>query len=397
MRNYIIQRVIWIFIILFSTLTITFVFLKSAPEYPPAKTEDKDVWLEIQVANGYYTKEIYTEDEVDVVEQIKIDNIDKINKTIFVVNPVDDSTIFKVFYRVPILKQYQKWLGNIFPHMEDVLCTITDTYNEDHVCFGEEAGTKYDEEFVWSDWGTSTRIRANTPAFTVIAERMPLTLSLNVFILMFYIPFGFFFGILAALKKDTFIDNIMQVFIMFFLSLPSLVFTLLLIIIFSYQMDNFLPSLFPLLARQSGWELAQGYIIPIVAGGLPAIAGFTRMLRAELSEVLTSEFVLLAKTKGLSHSQAVMRHAIRNSLVPMIPIIIGSFAGLLSGSFVLEKVYAFPGVGTITLRALTKSAYDYDVLMVSSAFYGIISLVTVLIVDLSYGIIDPQIRMGARK
>ena len=121
------------------------------------------------------------------------------------------------------------------------------------------------------------------------------------------------------------------------------------------------------------------------------------MLRAELSEVLTSEFVLLAKTKGLSHTQAVLRHAIRNSAVPMVPIIIGSFAGLLSGSFIMESVYAIPGVGKVTLQALSFGNYDYNVIMASSAFYGIITLVAILLVDLSYGIVDPQIRMGARK
>jgi len=367
MRNYIIQRVIWIFVILFSSLTITFVLLKTAPEYPPAKTEDKDVWLEQQVADGYYERDYYSVDDAEQMEEVarlRIEYVERINKTVFIVNPIQDSSVIKVFYRVPIAEQYFSWLQNVLFH--------------------------------W-DWGTSTRIKANVPAFSIIAERIPLTLSLNVFILIFYIPLGFFFGILAALKKDSTIDNLMQIFIMFFLSLPSLVFILLLIILFSYQMDNFLPSLFPLIELQSNWEIAQGYIIPVVASGLPAVAGFTRMLRAELSEVLTSEFVLLAKTKGLSHKQAVLRHAIRNSLVPMIPIIIGSFAALMSGSFIMERVYAIPGVGLVTLRALTQSAYDYNVIMSSSAFYGIIALITVLIVDLSYGFIDPQIRMGSKR
>jgi ABC-type dipeptide/oligopeptide/nickel transport system permease component len=134
-----------------------------------------------------------------------------------------------------------------------------------------------------------------------------------------------------------------------------------------------------------------------MASGLPRVAGFTRILRAELSEVLTSEFVLLAKTKGLSHRQAVLRHAIRNSMVPMVPIIIGSFSALVAGSFILESVYGIPGVGRVTLQAMTAGLYDYNVIMSSSAFYSLIGLITVLIVDLSYGIIDPQIRMGARK
>jgi oligopeptide transport system permease protein len=366
MRNYIIQRVIWIFIILFTTLTITFVLLKLAPEYPPTKNDDKDAWLEKQVSDGFYTVDYFRRDVINdmkLYDEI-VETNPNINSTVFIVNPVNDSNIFKVFYRVPIATQYFRWVDNV----------VSD----------------------WN-WGTSTKIRVNSPAFAIIAEKMPITLALNIATLIFYIPFGFAFGIIAALKKDTWVDNVMQVIIMLFLSLPALVFILLLIIVFSYRMDNFLPSLFPLLSFESNAEIAKGFIIPVVAGGLPAIAGFTRMLRAELSEVLTSEFVLLAKTKGLNHTQAVLRHAIRNSIVPMVPIIIGSFAGLLGGSFIMEKVYGVPGVGRVTLQALATNNYDYNVIMASSAFYGVVALITVLIVDLSYGFVDPQIRMGGKK
>jgi len=366
MTKYIIQRVIWIFVILFTTLTITFVLLKLAPEYPPTKNDERDTWLEKQVSDGYYTSEYFDANDPQAVAEVNAirDNNPNVNKTVFIVNPVKDSGIIKVFTRVPIWDQYKSWLNNVV--------------------------TKW-------DWGTSTKIRANVPAFDIIKERMPITLYLNLLTLIFYLPFGFTFGILAALNKDSWVDNVMQIMIMVFLSVPSLIFILLLIIVFGYKLDSLLPPLFPLLEVQGFWEIALGFVIPVVAGGLPRIAGFTRLLRAELSEVLTSEFVLLAKTKGLSHTQAVLRHAIRNSLVPMVPIIIGSFAILLTGSFVLEQVYAIPGVGRITLQALTPGQYDYNVIMSSSAFYGIISLFTVLIVDLSYGIIDPQIRMGAKK
>lgn len=367
MTKYIIQRVIWIFIILFTTLTITFVLLKLAPEYPPTKPEDKDVWLEKQVSNGYYTSVYYNADSPEdraIVQQIRIDNPEKMDVSIFVVPEINNSGVIKVFYRVPIAAQYFRWVGNVL--------------------------------FDWN-WGVSNTIKVNADAFSVIAEKMPLTLLLNVLVLVVYIPFGFAFGIIAALKKDSIVDNLMQIFIMVFLSIPSLVFILILIVTFSYQMNGLLPPLFPLLGIESDLEIMKGFIIPVVAAGLPSIAGLTRLLRAELSEVLTSEYVLLAKTKGLSHGQAVMRHAIRNSLVPMVPVIIGSFAGLLGGSFILESVYAIPGVGRVTLLALTANQYDYDVIMASSAFYGIIGLFTVLIVDLSYGLIDPQIRMGAKK
>ena len=364
MTNYILQRLLWIVVILLTTLTITYVLLKLAPEFPPTKNDERDTWLTKQYNDGYYTLEIFLRDnpeDMRAIEEIRLE--DGVNKTVFIVNPVNDSTIFKVFRRVPIFEQYLTWLTNV----------VTE----------------------WN-WGTSSKVRVNAPAFSLISSRFPLTIRLNVLTLLFYIPFGFLFGILAALKKDTWVDNVMQIVIMLFISLPALVFVLLLQILLGYQLE-WLPPLFPIIELESAAKVASGFIIPVIAAGLPAIAGLTRLLRAELSEVLTSEFLQLAKTKGLSYQQAVVRHAIRNSMVPMIPIIIGSFAGLLSGSFILEQVYSIPGVGRVTLQALASGNYDYNVLMVSSAFYGVIGLVAVLIVDLSYGIIDPRIRMGAKK
>jgi len=128
-----------------------------------------------------------------------------------------------------------------------------------------------------------------------------------------------------------------------------------------------------------------------------AIAGLTRVTRAELTEVLTSEFLLLARTKGLTRQQAVIRHAMRNSMVPLVPGIIGSFVGLLSGSVIIERIYSIPGTGTIFLRAMEQNNYDYNLILGITAFYTIISLFAVLLVDLSYGLVDPRIRMGAKK
>jgi oligopeptide transport system permease protein len=364
MRQYIFQRLIWIIVILFTTLTITFVLLKLAPEYPPTKNDERDIWLTRQYTDGYFTLEIYSinnPEQMNIVAKIRQE--DGVNETLFIVNPVSDSSLIKVFRRVPIIEQYLQWLENV----------VTE----------------------WN-WGTSNKVRVNASAFTIISEKFPLTIALNVVTLIFYIPFGFLFGILAALNKDTWVDNLMQVIVMLFISLPALVFVLLLQIVLGYQLE-WLPPLFPIIELESFSKLALGFVIPVIAAGLPAIAGLTRLLRAELSEVITSEYLQLAKTKGLSYQQAVVRHAIRNSMVPMIPIIIGSFAGLLSGSFILERVYSIPGVGRVTLQALAQGNYDYNVLMVSSAFYGIIGLTAVLIVDLSYGLIDPRIRMGAKK
>ena len=116
MTKYIIQRVVWIFIILFTTLTITFVLLKLAPEYPPTKNDEKDTWLEKQVTDGYYTSEYYDVDDPEdmaAVDLIRTTN-PEINRSVFIVNPVRTSNTIKVFTRVPISVQYFRWLDNVF-------------------------------------------------------------------------------------------------------------------------------------------------------------------------------------------------------------------------------------------------------------------------------------------
>ena len=132
----------------------------------------------------------------------------------------------------------------------------------------------------------------------------------------------------------------------------------------------------------------------VFAMSFGSIAGYARFTRAELTEVLTSEFMLLARTKGLTKSQATVRHALRNSMVPIFPSIVGEFVSVLSGSLVIEKIFSIPGVGGLYLNAI--NAQDYDFFMMLSGFYLLVGLAAGLVIDLSYGVIDPRIRMGAK-
>ena len=141
-------------------------------------------------------------------------------------------------------------------------------------------------------------------------------------------------------------------------------------------------------------EMFVSMIPAVFAMSFGSIAGYARFTRAELTEVLTSEFMLLARTKGLTKSQATTRHALRNSMVPIFPSIIGEFISVLSGSLVIEKIFGISGVGGLYLNAITSQ--DYDFFMMLSGFYLLVGLVAGLVIDLSYGIIDPRIRMGAK-
>ena len=121
---------------------------------------------------------------------------------------------------------------------------------------------------------------------------------------------------------------------------------------------------------------------------------FARYTRAELTEVLTNEFMLLARTKGLTKGQAIVRHALRNAMVPIFPMILGEFISVLSGSLIIEKFFSIPGVGSLYLNSI--NALDYDFFMLLSGFYTLVGLLAGIIVDISYGMIDPRIRMGAK-
>ena len=181
--------------------------------------------------------------------------------------------------------------------------------------------------------------------------------------------------------------------VMVFISVPSYVYALLVQYLLCFKL-----RLFPLQMNSGtdwlSWSMFLSVIPAVLSLGFGSIAGLARYTRAELSEVLTSDFMLLARTKGLTRGQATVRHALRNSMVPIFPMILGEFIGILGGSFVIEKIFGVPGVGQLMINSIT--GRDYNVFMLLTAFYTLISLMTGLVIDLSYGFIDPRIRMGAR-
>jgi ABC-type dipeptide/oligopeptide/nickel transport system permease component len=141
-------------------------------------------------------------------------------------------------------------------------------------------------------------------------------------------------------------------------------------------------------------EMFVSMIPAVFAMSFGSIAGYARFTRAELTEVLTSEFMLLARTKGLTKRQAVYRHAMRNSMVVIFPSILSEFISVLSGSLIIESMFSIPGVGGLYLNSITFQ--DYDFFMLLSGFYTLVSLTAGIITDISYGFIDPRIRMGAK-
>lgn len=243
------------------------------------------------------------------------------------------------------------------------------------------------------DWGISESLYRGQDVWEVFVSKLPATLLVNLYAVLFSVPLGLILGIYAALKKNKWQDHVISALIMIFISVPVYVFALFIQYFLCYKL-----KWFPL-QMESGtdwfsWDMFVSVIPPVLSLGISGIAGLARYMRAELSEVLNGEFMLLARVKGLTRVQATTRHAMRNAMVPVFPVILGEFIGILSGSLIIEKIFGVPGVGQLYVNSIT--ALDYNFFMLLSAFYTLVGLISGIVVDISYGFIDPRIRMGER-
>ncbi len=280
----------------------------------------------------------------------------------------------------------------------------------------EQLGLYIRRIVVEGDFGIGFRIPEfrGRAVWDVFIERLPPTILINVYSSLFAVPLGIILGIYAALRKNKWQDHVISTGVMVMISVPSFVAGTLLLYFICFKLNLFPLQMMSLpdvirAYPESGYVYTPGdfnwplyfnekmfvSMIPAVLSlSFSSIAGYARGTRAELTEVLTSEFMLLARTKGLTKSQATTRHALRNAMVPIFPSIIGEFISVLSGSLVIENIFTIPGVGGLYLASI--NAQDYDFFMMLSAFYLLVGLLAGLVIDLSYGVIDPRIRMGAK-
>lgn len=233
----------------------------------------------------------------------------------------------------------------------------------------------------------------NKPVWDVFISKLPPTILINVYSSIFSIPLGIGLGILAALKKNKWQDHTISTLVMLVISVPSFVTAFIIQYFMCFKWGWFPITMNPG-TKYFSWSMFKSMLPAVICLSFGSIAGYARFTRAELTEVLTSEYMLLARTKGLTKAQATVHHALRNAMVPIFPSIVGEFISVLSGSLIIEKIFSIPGVGGLYLSAI--NSQDYDFFMLLSGFYILIGLVASIVIDLSYGIIDPRIRMGAK-
>ena len=346
MIKYTIKRIILAFFTTVIILSLTFVLMKLLPFTKPIGDN--------RVQYAYYMHQVYL-GYVKVVEE----PVARYGSMLFKYRPEGQKVTY-YFYQTPVLEQYFYWVRNIVTR--------------------------------W-DWGTSTKIRINVDALVIIKDMLPVSMSLNILSVIVSVPIGIGLGIIAALNKNKWIDHFISTAVMVFISVPSFILITFSMLIFAYKL-NWLPSQWPN-PTDPTWNKFLGYILPVFVLSFGSVCGYCRFVRAELCEVMASEYLLLARTKGLTKRQAILRHALRNAMVPIVPAILAEFIGILGGSMILENLYGIPGIGRLFVDAL--NAKDYNVLFVDMALFTTIGLVAGVFLDLSYGLIDPRIRMGARK
>jgi peptide/nickel transport system permease protein len=230
-------------------------------------------------------------------------------------------------------------------------------------------------------------------ATTMILERMPNTITLAVAALILQLGIGIPLGLIAALNRGKWLDNVVRVFGTLGHAVPDFWIGLMLIMFVSVHL-RVLPSQGVLTIGKDTWDFvdrAQHLIMPAFVLALGGIAVFSRLMRTETLDVISQDYIRTATAKGLRDRTVVYRHALRNALIPIVTALGGLLAALIGGALVVEQVFTWPGLGQFTFQAAV--AKDYPVIMAGVMIFGFLLVVSFLLRDMLFAIVDPRIRV----
>ena len=238
------------------------------------------------------------------------------------------------------------------------------------------------------------------PVLQKIGERLPITLFLNIIEMLLILMVAVPIGVLSATRQYSLFDKVTTVFVFVGFATPDFWLALLLMILFGVQL-GWLPvsglrslswEYLPYWRQQ--WDFFSHLILPILVATFGGLAGFSRYMRQSMLEVVRQEYIQTARAKGLSEPTVIGKHALRNALLPVVTILGLSLPGLIGGSVIVESVFAIPGMGQLMVQAVFMR--DYPVIMGNLVIVATLTLAANLIADISYGLVDPRIRVGGR-
>ena len=232
------------------------------------------------------------------------------------------------------------------------------------------------------EMGYSLVVKSGEPVFEIIAERIPISVELGLIALAIAICLGIPLGVLAAMKHNSLFDRCFIFSASLFVSVPSFIMTIALMLVFGVWL-KLLP-----IAYLDSW---QSYLMPVFGMAIYPMCSLARLTRTTMLDVIGQDYIKTARAKGLSTPKIMFKHALRNASIPVVTSLGPQIAGILTGSFVVEKVFAINGIGRFFVNSIT--ARDYPLIMGTTIFYALLLIGCNYLVDLAYGIIDPRIKM----
>jgi ABC-type dipeptide/oligopeptide/nickel transport system permease component len=333
MGRYIVRRFLWLVLVVFVVSLLTFGFAHAVP-------------------GGPFTKE-------KALPEVVVKNLER-----------------KYNLDAPVWQQYVDYMADIVvPRVTqgELSGALLQNYLI-NIPLGEEY------TFRWMDFGPSYTSRSRT-VNDIFRENLPVSFALGLYALGVALVIGLPFGILAALRQNSFWDYSAMGIAVFGVSMPVIVLGPILIWIFAVELGWFFPT---------GWGTWKHAVLPSIALGLGSSAIIARLTRASLLQVIREDYIRTARAKGLVERAVIMRHALRNSLIPVITVLGPIFAFLVTGSFVTETIFGIPGLGRYFITSITNR--DYPVITGVILLYAIILVLANLLVDITYGWLDPRIR-----
>lgn len=215
----------------------------------------------------------------------------------------------------------------------------------------------------------------------IISAGFPYSLAIGIWASLVILGFGIFFGIIAALRQNKFVDRVLMVLSTLGATIPSFVFATGFLYLFS-KILGWVPSF-----GVNSWK---GYIGPVIVSALFSLAYVVRLTRTSTLDVLNQDYIRTARAKGLPEWKVLGKHALRNALLPVVTYIGPMFAALITGSFVVEKVFGIPGIGNLFTNSILNR--DYTLIMGITVFFSVILVICIVVVDILYVLIDPRIK-----
>lgn len=249
------------------------------------------------------------------------------------------------------------------------------------------------------DLGESFRYRR--PVASLIAERIPYTLQLTVLALLSDALLGIALGIFAAVRQYSTADKVVTIGSLVIYSIPGFWLALMLVLVFSVNLGWFPTSQ----TRSLDYDLLSSgeqvldrlwhLVLPVFVLGIASAAGTARYMRNRLLEVLSEEYVLAARARGLRERAVILRHAVRNALIPIVTLYGLSLPFLLGGAVLIERVFAWPGMGLLSVEAI--GARDYPIILATTMIAAVLVVLGNLLADVAYAVVDPRVSYDARR